>query len=94
MRLYSIYDRKASIFDAPFSSLTDGTASRVIKELVKKGGRLVSYIEDFDLFCLGEYEPSTGVITPEEPSPRFVAAVSVIAPAASQAAQSSVDMIA
>ncbi|AXH77461.1 MAG: nonstructural protein [Microviridae sp.] len=67
MRIYSVYDEKAEEFSPPFFQQNDRLAQRMITESCKgNGSMLAAYPEDFKLYRLGEFESSTGEITPEQ----------------------------
>jgi len=66
MRIYSVYDEKAEEFSPPFFQQNDRLAQRMITESAKgNGSMLAAYPEDFKLYRLGEFETSTGELTPE-----------------------------
>jgi len=69
--LFSIYDRKAQYYLAPFTARSETDALRVFNEAVISSETPVSqYPADFDLLALGAVDLETGVLTPEMPTPR------------------------
>lgn len=61
LKIYSIRDQKAEIFNAPFYQKTHGEAERNFQELVNDEKSTVNkYPDDFDLYYLGEYDDNTG----------------------------------
>jgi len=59
VKLYSIYDRKANVYNTPFPAPTPGIAERSIRDAMKQGGQLADYPEDFDLVEAGDWDSST-----------------------------------
>lgn len=64
LKMFSMYDAKAEIFNNPFFKSTPGEAERDFRTAVNdpKSGHLHQYPEDYDLFFLGEYDDQTGKI--------------------------------
>lgn len=59
--VYAIYDRKAESYGAPYTSITDGCALRVFDLLLSQDTQKIGkYPEDFDLSCIGTFEPLSG----------------------------------
>ena len=76
MKLYSLYDTKAQAYVSLFCSETDGLASRSVEGAASDPGTsLYKYPEDFAVYCLGEWDVVSGLISPIVP-PRHVVAVS------------------
>jgi len=64
--LYCIYDKKSSTYGVPFASPTHGTAERQIQTYVNdKQSPISMYPEDYDLYHVGSFEISTGLVHPE-----------------------------
>lgn len=51
MKLYSIYDKVAKRFNAPFPAESDDIANRSFQLGVKDN----PFASDFDLYCVGEF---------------------------------------
>jgi hypothetical protein len=66
-KIFSIYDEKAEAFLQPFFFDTVGQAERAIIDcLSDPNHNFARYSSDFTLFMIGEYDESTGVITPQK----------------------------
>lgn len=64
LRIYSIFDLKSEEFSPPFFTKNDRLAMRTVSESAKGNASLLStYPEDFMLYRIGEFDPSTGMIT-------------------------------
>lgn len=62
MKAYSIKDSKAGIYHPPQYHETHGVAEREFHRLTNDEKSSVNkYPEDFDLYCVGEYNTQTGV---------------------------------
>lgn len=61
--IYSIFDKKAQEYNAPFVEVTDATAIRAIQDVVSNQDHPFSkFSEDYELVKLGTYDPTTGII--------------------------------
>lgn len=61
LKVYSIRDAKAEIFNPPFYKKTHGEAERDFSALVRDEKSMVcKYPEDYDLYYLGTYDDNTG----------------------------------
>lgn len=69
LKIYAIHDSAVNEFTAPDVARTHGEAERKFRANVQNpdNGHLHRSPENFKLFCLGEYETSTGIITPRAP---------------------------
>lgn len=63
MKLYSIYDTVAGVFNKPFADINDGTATRLFIQSVQDNPNK----RDFMLYNIGEYTDHDGTIIPYEP---------------------------
>ena len=62
LKVYSIRDQKAEVYNQPFFQKTHGEAERNFQTLVKDNKSTISqYPEDFDLYFVGEYDDQKGV---------------------------------
>lgn len=69
LKLYAVYDHTARIHTAPFTARNDEEATRGFAQAVNTPGHQFGlYPADFNLFYLGEFDDSTGVIEPATPS--------------------------
>lgn len=63
VKLYSIYDVKAEVYEFPYPSLNDGTAIRTLSEVVMdERTKICKYPEDYKLFCIGEFDDQQGKV--------------------------------
>lgn len=61
LKVYSIRDAKAEVFNTPFYQKTHGEAERAFQQLVNDDKSTVNkFAEDFDLYFLGEYDDNSG----------------------------------
>ena len=63
--MYAVKDRAADAFGRPFFCPTDGLAIRSFMDEVNRSGddnQLYKHPDDFDLFRLGMYDDSTGLV--------------------------------
>jgi len=68
----SILDKKAQIYNTPFTSQSEIFASReMIQAMQKDDISLSLYPEDYDLYEIGKIDDVTGVIEPTTP-PKFI----------------------
>lgn len=68
MKIYSIRDKKLQSFNMPFVAENEVVATRQFGILAKDpAAQLSHYADDFDLYELGEFEPTTGKLTAVEP---------------------------
>jgi len=73
LKVFSIFDVKASVFSQPFFSTHNGTALRSFSDLVgEQGTSVCKHPEDFKLYCLGEYDDNSGALL-SKPQPEFLA---------------------
>lgn len=61
LKVYSIKDQKAEVFNSPFFQTSHGESERNFHKLVNDSKSTVSqYPKDFDLYYLGEFDDNTG----------------------------------
>lgn len=71
---FSVYDEKAAVFSPPFFMSTQGQAIRMFGDLVNdKQSSLSKHPADYRLFCLGEFDQSSGELKGVMP-PKFMCA--------------------
>lgn len=64
-RMYSIYDRKALFYQAPWSALTDGAAVRLLSDAVADPQSNISrHPNDYVLFHVGDWDDQKGTFVP------------------------------
>lgn len=64
MRIYTVLDAVAGVYSPPHTTHNDITAAREIRAaLLSPDHPFAKNPRDFALFCIGEWDPDTGVIT-------------------------------
>ena len=65
--LYSVYDEKSQTYAAPFCEINDGTAIRVIQDLMEQNQNhpFARHAEDFHLERLGRFNEISGDLETE-----------------------------
>lgn len=63
MFIYSIYDKAVKSYTVPFFAESDEMAQRILMNSFSKDSQLVMYPASYQLFCLGEFDDKTGVVT-------------------------------
>lgn len=72
LKMFSIFDAKASIFHPPFYKRSHGEAERDFSQTANnKETQLNQFPEDYDLYYLGEYDDNSGKFEPLK-SPQHV----------------------
>ena len=65
LKIYSIRDAKAEVFNRPFFLHTHGEAERAFAQNAAEPKSMINqYPEDYDLYCIGEFDDQTGKIEP------------------------------
>lgn len=67
MRIYSLYDRKVGEYGSLVLSVNDEAVKRALKDGLPANSTPAIYPHDFDLQCLGEFDPETGEIARLQP---------------------------
>ncbi len=66
--LYTIYDKKSEIYAPPFVELTDGTAVRMVTDLLSTSNtQFAKYPNDYTLVRIGSYDELTGIPSHDYP---------------------------
>lgn len=81
MNIYAVKDTKAGLFNAPFFQTNNVTALRTFALEVNRADPnnvLYNNPEDFELYCLGEFDNETGVIKPES-KPNIIGTATTLA---------------
>ncbi len=76
MIMFSIRDQKSDGFNRPFFSATRATAMREVSLGLRDDSPMSVYAQDFKLFEIGEFDPTSGVVTCEVSHPHHVCDVS------------------
>lgn len=67
IRMYSVYDNRAEIFNAPFFIPSEGQAIRDFGDLVRDPqSRVSKHPDDYNLVYLGVFDDSTGTVLPAD----------------------------
>jgi len=78
LRMYSVRDAKAEVFNPPFYQKTHGEAERTFAQLVRDPKSTVSqFPEDYDLYYLGTYDDQAGKVQSLDTPQHVQKAVSV-----------------
>ena len=65
--IYSVYDNVANVYNMPFFAINNAFAKRDFENSIKRADTLLSTNpNDFDLYCLGGFDDSTGYVTSYE----------------------------
>jgi len=66
--LYTIFDKKSEIYAPPFVELTDGTAVRMVTDLLSTPNTpFAKYPTDYTLVRIGSYDELTGIPSSDIP---------------------------
>lgn len=72
MIVYSIRDKKTELYQPPFVSNNDATAIRSFKRALEQPDTLLAlHPKDFELFCVGTFQDTTGEIQPYDKTKVF-----------------------
>lgn len=79
LKIFSIRDAKAEVFNTPFFQKTHGEAERSFRTLVNDGKSTVNqFPDDFDLYYLGEYDDNLGTVKTLDTPQHITKAVMVL----------------
>lgn len=70
MKLYSVYDKEARIYNTPFPAATDVHAMRTFSMQVNdaNSANMLNFApKDFALYSVGSFDSNTGELTPHSP---------------------------
>lgn len=69
LKVYAVKDVAAGSFMSPFYVQNDAMLKRVVKEAVNSSEENIfnKFVEDKQVYCLGEFDSDTGVITTKNP---------------------------
>lgn len=63
VKLFSIYDKKAKVFNPPMSSVNQGTLLRTLSDQLERADNLMSrFAQDYDVYEIGYFDDLTGDI--------------------------------
>lgn len=68
LKVYALTDLKAGNYSTPFFCASNGLAIRMFSDLVRDPKTTLSrHPDDFQLFCLGEFDDNSGELTSKKP---------------------------
>lgn len=77
LKVYSIRDAKAEVYNTPFYQKSHGEAERNFQTLVKdEKSTVAQYPDDFDLYFIGEYDDNKGTFSTLDTPQHIAKAVS------------------
>lgn len=66
-KAYSIYDIKSAVYQNPFWALTHGSATRIVQDAANDvNTSLARHPADYILYCVGSFDPASGILSPLE----------------------------
>jgi len=79
LRVYSIRDAKAEVYNQPWFAKTHGEAERNFTQLTRDQKSQVSqFPEDYDLYYLGTYDDQTGMVESLGTPQHMIKAIAVV----------------
>lgn len=60
LRVYSIFDRKAEVFNAPMCFVNDAIAKRALAQIIPNDADMSKFPEDFDVYYIGDFYNDAG----------------------------------
>lgn len=79
LKVYSIRDQKGENYNSPFYKQTHGEAERDFRTVVNDDkSMLYKYPEDYDLYYLGEFDTSSGLMKPVDTPLHIIKAVNCV----------------
>ncbi|QCQ84897.1 nonstructural protein [Blackfly microvirus SF02] len=79
VQAYSVYDRKALAYGAPFFCPADGVAVRSFREAVADASHpFGKYPDDFVLYCVGTFSDANGTLEPTLPLRHIIDASALV----------------
>lgn len=79
--VYSLYDRKALIYNLPFFAATDGMATRLLTDVVAdKNTSVARHPSDYVLYRIGFYDDANAKLSSFEPAVFVCDAIALVAP--------------
>lgn len=79
MKIFTIRDSKSDIYNSPFYARTHGEAERHFVTLCNDPESMVyKFKDDFDLYCLGDWDEINGVIETKETPEHLLKAINVV----------------
>lgn len=76
LKIFSIRDSKAEVYNAPFFQKTHGEAERNFRTLVNdEKSAIHNYPEDYDLYYIGEYDDNSGTMSTKDTPEHVIKAI-------------------
>lgn len=66
LRMYSIFDRKAEVFNAPMCFVNDGICQRALTQIIPNDADMSKFPEDFDVYYIGDFDNASGAMAVSE----------------------------
>lgn len=88
IRLFSILDKAVEEFNVPFTSRTVAEAHRSFALHCTQEGNVKAHPRDYELYEIGTYDTSKGVVHSDEAHPRRIISAAEVIAAAKEAAPS------
>lgn len=71
-KMFSVYDKTSELYGQPFFSNTNGSGIRAFGDECKRAGSaFFAHREDYDLFVVGLFDDSSGLLTAVVPAERI-----------------------
>lgn len=67
LRMYSIFDRKAEVFNAPMCFVNDAICQRALTQIIPGDADMSKYPDDFDVYLVAEFDNAVGSVFPVDP---------------------------
>lgn len=81
LKVFSVYDHKGEAYGKPVFLATAGLAVRAFQEVANdKTSEVGKFPQDYTLFEIGEFDDSTGVLTPLSPHVTYGLAAALVKP--------------
>jgi len=79
LKVFSIRDSKAEVYNQPWFAKTYGDGERTFHKITNDPQSMVNtYPDDFDLYCLGEYDDQSGLLVPLDTPKHIIKGVQVV----------------
>lgn len=62
LRVYSIFDRKAEVFNAPMCFVNDDILRRALTQIIPNDADMQRFPEDFDVYFIGTFDNGSGYV--------------------------------
>lgn len=62
LKMYSIFDRKAEVFNAPMCFVNDAICQRALTQIIPNDADMSKFPEDFDVYYVADFDNSVGAV--------------------------------